>query len=327
MEFIKLDNQYLEDCVDLAVSQYNEEKKSVNALYSKDYKKQIYQSIKRIFEMDMGIIALEKGKLVGYLAFVGGWERKSSPKKETASPLCGYGISKEYDRGKIASLLFQHASEMLCKKGVGFYNITVYAHDIEVITSYVLNNFGILCTDEIRMVDSPICPEPIGKYTYEEMLKEEIIQKKEQILKLWCGLVQHLSTGPTYYPGDEFTDDVFLEYIQDENTRLFVAKDHENIIGMMDVSKDGNNFVSRENDTMNVSDLYFKAEYRGQQAAEELLLHVNNTLKKEGVKRLWVEHGTTNPTAQRFWGKYFNKFTYTLTREIDERMLELSCER
>lgn len=319
MEFRKLDNKYLDACVSIVMHQYCKEQESVSALYSKDYEKDIYQSVKRIFDYETGIMAFEKDKLVGYLAFDGIWGKQYI--KGVSSPLCGYGISKEYDRGKLSSLLFQHASEVLCKKGVGIYNITVYAHDIEVINCYVLNNFGILCTDAIRMIDVPICGESIGKYTYEELSAEEIDNNTDSLLEMWRKLVEHLRMSPTFYPGEEFTDSAFLNHIHEEGTRVFVAKEQKNIIGMIDVSKDGNNFVTMEEDTMNVGDLYLKTDFRGNNIAQELLLYVNNTLKKEGVKRLWVEHGTTNPTAQRFWGKYFNQFTYTLTRKIDERIL------
>ncbi|MBZ9689626.1 GNAT family N-acetyltransferase [Clostridium estertheticum] len=321
MEFKKLDNQYLDACVNIAAGRYSEEQKAVPALYFKDYEKEIYKSVKHIFDNDTGIMAFEKGELAGYLSFGEIWEEHDNLIKGISSPLCGYGISKGYDRGKIASLLFQHASEILCKKGVGIYNITVYAHDIDVITSYVLNNFGILCTDAIRIIELPICAEPIGKYTYEELSAEEIDNKADCLLEMWHKLVEHLRMSPTYYPGEEFTDSAFLDYIHEEGTRVFVAKEQKNIIGMIDVSKDGNNFVTREEDTMNVGDLYLKPLFRGQNITQELLLYVSNTLKKEGVKRLWVEHGTTNPTAQHFWGKYFNRFTYTLTRKIDERIL------
>ena len=53
--------------------------------------------------------------------------------------------------------------------------------------------------------------------------------------------------------------------------------------------------------------------------AKELLSFTNETLKKKGAKRLWVEHGTANPTARGFWDTYFDNFTYT--REIDSSML------
>ncbi len=350
MEFRKLDNKYIEDCVNIAFNQYCKEQKLVAALYDKDYKKEIYKLVQATSECGNGVMAFEEDKLVGYLAFSGIWEETvgSDIINAIACPLCGYGISEGYDRAKVVSLMFQYASEILCEKAVALYNIKVYAHDTEVIASYVLNNFGILCTDAIRSTDSTVCSigstdsvmdiesltstdslattgSPIstnsaGKYVYKELSKEEINKNEEELLKLWRALVKHLRTSPTYYPGEEFTNDAYLEYIHDENTRLFVAKDDENTIGMMDVSRDGNSFINRECDTMNVGDLFFKPNYRGHQAAEGLLSYVNDTLRKEGVKRIWVEHGTTNPTAQRFWGKYFCRFTYTLTREIDGRI-------
>lgn len=350
MEFRKLDNKYMDECISIAFNQYYKEQRSVAALYDKDYRKEIYKSIHAIFECGNGVMVFEEDKLVGYLAFSRIWEETVGSEliNAIACPLCGYGISEGYDRAKVASLMFQHASEILCEKAVALYNIKVYAHDTEVITSYVLNNFGILCTDAIRSTDSTVCSigsedslidiEPLTsidslvttgspistnsarKYVYKELSKEEVNKNEEELLKLWHELVKHLRTSPTYYPGEEFTDDVYLEYIHDENTRLFVAKDDENIIGMMDVSRDGNSFINKECDTMNVGDLFFKPNYRGLQAAEGLLSYVNDTLRKEGVKRIWVEHGTTNPTAQRFWGKYFGRFTYTLTRKIDGRI-------
>lgn len=46
--------------------------------------------------------------------------------------------------------------------------------------------------------------------------------------------------SPTYNLGEDFTDSVFLNHIHDEGTRIFVVEDNENIIGMIDTSKDSN---------------------------------------------------------------------------------------
>lgn len=321
MEFKKLDDKYLAECVNIAEYQYKEEQKSVPGLYLKDYKKEMYQSLKSLFNNDNGVIAFEKDKLAGYLCFGGIRGEDKDGIKGTFSPLCGYGISKGCNRRKMASLLFQYASETLCEKKVGSYDITVYAHDMDVIASYVLNNFGILCTDAVRMIDSSIFAENTGEYTYEELSKNGIHINEDKLLKLWRQLADHLRKSPTYYPGEEFTDEAYLDYIHDGDTRVFVVKIQENIIGMIDVSKDGNDFVTAESDTMNVSDLYLEPGFRGKYIAQQLLLYVSNTLKKDSAKRLWVEHGTTNPTAQGFWGKYFKEFTYTLTRNLDNKIL------
>ena len=39
------------------------------------------------------------------------------------------------------------------------------------------------------------------------------------------------------------------------------------------------------------------------------------------IKRIYVTHGTINPTARGFWDKYFSNYSYTMTREIDPNML------
>lgn len=324
MEFTQWDHRYLDDCVVLAHNQYREEQKSVPALSDKNYEKELRQSLTHLFEIGTGTLAFDRGQLVGYLAFGSAWGNPNES-KQISSPLWGYGIAQGCDRRKVVSLLFQHASETLCKSGVGHYSITVYAHDTDVIASYVVNNFGILCTDTIRMLDLPAGEEQMGLYRYEELPIETRMDHAEGLLELWHSLVRHLRQSPTYYPGEEFTDDLYLNYIQEKDTRVFVARDNEDkgkMIGMIDVSTGGNSFITSENDTRNVGDLYVELKYRGQAVSHGLMRYVISTLQAEGVKRLWVEHGTTNPTAQRFWSKYFQSFTYTLTRSIDGKMLK-----
>lgn len=194
--------------------------------------------------------------------------------------------------------------------------------DTEVISSFVLNQFGILCTDAIKSIDTPFCDTNINILTYYEFAKSNILLHRESLLKLWRNLANHLQASPTYYYGEEFTDDAYWGYINDVNTRLFVASDEGDIVGILDASCDGNCFANSDKYTMNVGDLYLKSSYRGKNIAQELLQYVSNVLKNENYKRLWVEHGTTNPNAQRFWDRYFSRFTYTLTRNIDERIVK-----
>ena len=323
MIFKGLNKIYIEEAVKLAKENYLLEQQHVDALYNKNYEKEIYQNVTRIFEKEMGIVAIDNDKLIGYLAFPNYWETHIAGVKETFSPICGYGIHSSYDRAKIISMLFQKASEKMLRDGVGRFNITVYAHDVDVISSYVLNQFGILCTDTIKNLNDIICTECSSKCNFEELSKGEITNNLEQLLAMWRKLANHLQMSPTYYLGEEFTDDVYWNHINDENTRLFVARDGNKIIGIMDSSIGGNNFANNDEGTVNIGDLYIEESYRGQNIAQEFLQYVSNVLISDGYKRLWVEHGTTNPTAQHFWDRYFSRFTYTLTRNIDERVLKL----
>lgn len=51
--------------------------------------------------------------------------------------------------------------------------------------------------------------------------------------------------------------------------------------------------------------------------AQSMLNYLSNSLSREGVHRLWVEHGTANPNARGFWNKYFIPYTYTMIRDIE----------
>lgn len=44
-------------------------------------------------------------------------------------------------------------------------------------------------------------------------------------------------------------------------------------------------------------------------------------MKNDGIKRIGVDCETINPTAFRFWGKYFDSYTYSFIRRIDERIM------
>lgn len=322
MDFKSLDLNLISEAANLALENYYDEQKRVDALYCRDYKDVLQKQLSSLFEKQLGVMAFCNSSLIGYLAFSAINDTQIINIKKASSPIYGYGIEKGNDRGKIISLLFQYASEELLSKSVGFFDIKVYAHDTSVLTSYVLNQFGILGTDAIKNIDCPICKNCNNQYDYLEFTKEDITQSKTALLALWNELVEHLRKGPTYWPGIEFTDEVYWNYINDSDTRLFVAKDKEKIIGIMDASQDGNSFANSDANTINVGDLFVLRTYRGQNIAQELLQYVSNVLKAEGYGRLWVEHGTTNPNAQRFWDRYFTRFTYTLTRRIDERIFQ-----
>ncbi|TWH78361.1 GNAT family N-acetyltransferase [Sedimentibacter saalensis] len=322
MNIKSIDMNYIEAATKLAVDNYLSEQQEVSALFNNKYETEISQYINELFRCDLGVMVFENDNLLGYMAFrLSGYEDYNGYKK-AYSPIYGYGIKEGIDRGKIASLLFQYASENLIKLNVRNFEVKVYSHDKEVISSFVLNQFGILCTDAIKNIDTPFCDTNTYILKYSELTKHDILLHRESLLKLWRSLAKHLQASPTYYYGEEFTDDAYWEYINDVNTRLFVAMDEGEIIGILDASCDGNCFANSDKYTINVGDLYLKSAYRGKNIAQELLQYVSNVLKKKNYKRLWVEHGTTNPNAQRFWDRYFSRFTYTLTRNIDERIVK-----
>lgn len=316
MIFDKLNEKYLEDAVKLAQEQYNMEQKHIEALYEKDYKDVLTALLKEIFENKRGLVAIERGKLLGYLGFWGARNNHFGNVKGSFSPLFANAYSGE-NRDKIASLLFQHVSEEMIKEEILSYAICLYGHDSEVMASLTMNGFGIRCSDAIRNVDKPLNIQINTEYSYEEMHYSEA----GCLLSLSNSLVRHLRMSPTYFPNEELSEESFKAVCCTRQSRFFVVRDKSEIIGYMEIMKTGETFITEEPDYLHICGAYLKENYRGNNILQSLLAFVLETLKNDGIKRLGVDCETINPTALRFWGKYFDNYTYSLVRRIDERIL------
>ncbi|SHJ09885.1 Acetyltransferase (GNAT) family protein [Clostridium cavendishii DSM 21758] len=315
MIFDRLDEKYIEDAVRLAKKQYDIEQKYIDALYEKDYTDTLTGLIYDIFKRKCGVIAVDKGNVLGYLSFIGGINGQFGNVKGSFSPLYANAYGEE-DRGRLVSLLFQHASKEMIKEEIFSYAICVYGHDDEIIKSLTMNGFGIRCSDGIRNVDKPLKVKVNKDYSYEEIHYNEAAC----LLSLKNGLVRHMKNSPTYLYDKEFTINEFIERCINRNSRFFIARDKLDIIGYLEITNSGETFITEEEDYLHICGAYLKESYRGKNIYQSLLSFVIETLKKDGIKRIGVDCETINPTALRFWGKYFDNYTYSFVRRVDERI-------
>ena len=72
---------------------------------------------------------------------------------------------------------------------------------------------------------------------------------------------------------------------------------------------------------MNICGAYCMPEYRGTGVAQSVLEEVIRVLGSEGYIRLGVDCESFNPTAVGFWSKYFQAYTHSVVRRIDENVL------
>jgi len=316
MIFEKLNEKYLEDAVKLAQAQYNMEQKYIEALYEKDYKDVLADLLSNIFKSNHGLVAVERGKVLGYLSFWRSMNGHFGNVKGSFSPLFANAYCGE-NRDKIVSLLFQYTSEEMTKEEILSYSICLYSHDVEIIKSLTLNGFGIRCSDAIRNVNKPLNIKINTEYSYDEIHYGE----EGCLLALSNSLVRHMRKSPTYFPKEELSEEEFTKRCYNRQSRFFIAKDKSEIIGYLEIANAGETFITEEPDYLHICGAYLKEDYRGENIIQSLLSFVIETLKKDGIKRLGVDFETINPTASRFWGKYFDRYTYSLVRRIDERIL------
>lgn len=317
MNFRRPELTDIDEAVELAILEYKNECDNNKELLKKNYREILNEIITDIFKSRYGLVAIEDGKIAGYMMFWGPFEGHFGNVKGSFSPLHGSAFGGR-NRKKTASLLFEKVSNIMIKEGIFSFAICKYAHDKEISESLVINGFGIRCSDAIIDLSKINQLEVNSECKYEEIS----YKKAGVLLGLKNGLVNHLRKSPIYFPNPEFTAEKFAELCERRKSRFFVAYDGVKPVGYIEVGNDGETFISEDSDVLNICGTYVDSDYRNSSVAKELLIYTMKKLAYEGVKYLGVDCETINPTALHFWGKYFESYTYSFVRRVDERILE-----
>jgi ribosomal protein S18 acetylase RimI-like enzyme len=316
MEFRRPEFKDIDEAVELAILEYKNECGNNKELLKKNHREMLKELITDIFKSRYGLVAIEDGKIAGYMMFWGPFEGHFGNVKGSFSPLHGSAFGG-INRKKTASLLFEKVSNIMIQEGIFSFAICKYAHDTEISASLVLNGFGIRCSDAIKDLSQIKLLEVNSGCRYEEIS----YKKAGVLLELKNGLVNHLRKSPIYFPNPEFTKEKFDELCERRKSRFFVAYSDEKAVGYIEVGNDGETFISEDSDVLNICGTYVASDYRNS-SAKELLNFTMKKLANEGVKYLGVDCETLNPTALHFWDKYFESYTYSFVRRVDERILE-----
>lgn len=315
MEFKKIGNEYVEEALVLALNEYKVECSKVNQLPIIDFTNQLRKKLTDLFQEKYGLVAIEEGKVIGYLVFEGPWDGFFGNCKGAFSPLGGSAFSGS-NRAKLSTQLLSGVTEIMVKKEkVSSYALSRYANDVEVGKSLVLNGFGIRCSDAIMKLNQ--CKRRNynnSNISFSELKNDE----KRLIFDLRLGLTKHLLSAPIYFPTNIGN---YMDWFSKEEIRVFVACVNDEIIGFISLQDEGETFITETPRMKNICGAFVKEEYRGKNVATELLFFVFDVCESEGDEYLGVDCETLNPNALNFWGKHFENYTYSYHRRIDERVI------
>lgn len=321
VEIRDLDLLYLEDAVNMAQENYEMERKHIHGLHNSDYRIYFKTELEKLFKIGNGKMAFENNIPIGYLIFGDIFNINEYGDKGATSPLFGYGIRSE-KRAITIGKLFQEVAKKLCEKYAQSIRVSIYAHDMNVLQTYIMSAFAMDVTGVIRNVTEPFELSKRQDYIYKELNKEELNYYKSEIMELYRGLINHLRMSPVFYHCRYFLplEDRFDDFLTDE-MRIFAAFDGDRLIGIIDSEPGGDAFITGCKDTVCMGDVFLNPAYRGMGIATQMLKYANDKLRESGIKTICVTHGTINPTARGFWDKYFENYSYTMTRQIDRNML------
>ncbi|NLZ82884.1 MAG: GNAT family N-acetyltransferase [Clostridiales bacterium] len=191
-----------------------------------------------------------------------------------------------------------------------------YAHGREGQEQFFRYGFGMRCVDAIRKMDVIEISHCI-EYEFVELSKKEY----SSVYQLDQFLNQHQCESPFFMNRKPVSLQEFINSYEECNSRFFVAKHNGKICAYLKILKDGETFIVDDKDYIHIGGAFCLPEHRGKGVYPNLLNHVIQILREEGYSRFGVDFESINPNAWGFWLKYFDAYTHSLVRRIDENVL------
>jgi GNAT superfamily N-acetyltransferase len=201
----------------------------------------------------------------------------------------------------------------LRKTGAASHAVCLYAHDKEAQEQFFRYGFGLRCVDAIRRMDEIATPTCEG-YDFNDLAPDEL----PQILPLDHMLDAHMAACPTFILRPSDTQESFIKKAERFRSVFFIAKYKSQIVAYIRAELDGETFIQDTPGYLHVKGAFCLPEHRGKGIHQMLLSLLVHKLRTQGYTRLGVDFESINPSGYAFWLKYFDAYTHSVVRRIDE---------
>ncbi|MDF2871245.1 MAG: putative glycosyl hydrolase [Anaerocolumna sp.] len=306
-------HKHIEQAMNLVQQNYKEERQVIPSLPENT----IIPDLTDLAENNLGVAALEGEHLLGFLCCYGPWEHAfGTNARGVFSPLHGHGVLSG-DKESIYRMLYQKAAEKWIMQEITYHSISLYSHDEQAKRAFFTYGFGLRCIDAIRTMERI-------EVKQSNNIKIKRIEQGDipGIRPLREQLSVHLSESPCFLYSTEQEFQSWLTRAEVRNSVIYAGFEKEEIIAYIEVIHGGENFVTENTAMMSICGAYCKPEKRGEGIVQNLLNAMIADLAREGYQQLGVDYESFNPNAYKFWSKYFESYTNSVTRRIDEAILK-----
>lgn len=315
LKILLMNPQHIDEMIALFLINYQEEREKVPCLPDNLDILQVKHNLMSTLEKSQGWVAMIGNRMAGYLIGIPTGPLFGSD-SGIYTPLYGHASVGEH-RGEIEQGLFVEAASHWIKRGFFSIAITLFAHDKVLVDHWFRNGFGMRCVDAIRIAE-PIAYNSKGIHVDE--LKETSLT---EITSLHQHHNEYYRKSPIFMPNE--TEDALEDlrlWISKPTHHLFAAYLGNVAVGYIQIQDSAETIVSHHSTVMNITGAYVEPHYRGKQIGSILLNEVMNWLKNHGFKLCGVDYESINPLGFLFWNRYFEPYTYSLTRRIDDRIVK-----
>lgn len=263
-----------------------------------------------------GWAALEKGQLCGYMI---GVEIGELFGKDQGLVISAHGWSVQGSpRARITNELLTRVLNDSVQHGHTSIAWTISAHDRLAISVARDLGFGNRCADALRTTHVGSIKDTT--YRIERLTPSRL----EVIAPLHQAHNRYYRQAPLWMPNPEEDPLEDLKgWMSSEDRWIWAAFDQDHPVGYLRTQAHAESYLSHHPQLRNITAAYVDPMFRNRGVATELLNQALHDLHDHGITWCGVDYETINPSGSRFWSSQFKPYTISLTRRIDERILDL----
>lgn len=272
---------------------------------------QVAERLAHLLDVFSGVVAVENGRLLGYLAWYLVPNFRDTPRRGAYVPEWGHATA---DDGKTAiyRALYRAAAGQWAAAGCQVHAITLLAHDQEAERAWFWHGFGLAVVDAVRPVRPLDTPPQTALH-----IRQATIEDAAALTTLDAEHWQHYSQPPILMTARAGLDEAGnVAFLSRSKNSVWLACDGEHLAGF--IRCDGYDFDSAaivESDrTTAITGAYVRPAYRGQQAAPAMLEAALRHYESLGFTCCALNFESFNPEASAFWLNYFAPVCYSLLR-------------
>jgi ribosomal protein S18 acetylase RimI-like enzyme len=263
---------------------------------------------------ERALVALDGGRVVGYL----GWwlvERfRDAPRRAAYSPEYGHAAAASGDM-RVVQALYSAAAARWAAAHCQIHALTALAGRPAVGRFWMESGFGMLGRDSLRAMTPIVAPSLRGMSVRRAMLDDAA-----DLARLDIEHCRHYSAAPVLMYGPEpESERGFADFLAQEPNTAWVAEGDgvpQGFIRFEPVSH-GAVQVSLGPTTVSITGAFVRPAWRGCGAAAAMLAGAVAHYAERGFQRMAVDYETTNPEARTFWPRYFEPVAISYVRLIE----------
>lgn len=102
-----------------------------------------------------------------------------------------------------------------------------------LMQQYTFEQIGNMAEKCIKKIESER-DNIVSEFNIKVLTKADIFNNWNRIWGHTEEIIKHLQNSPVFYPGNEFTEELYRDFYMSEETEVIVAYDKAEIIGMIE---------------------------------------------------------------------------------------------